>query len=201
MQEWITHFMEQFGYIGIFLMILLENIFPPIPSEIVLTFGGFMTTRTQMSIPGVILYATAGSLSGACVLYLIGRVLNVERLEMVISRWGHLLRLKTGDVRRADAWFDRYGYRAVFFCRMVPLVRSLISIPAGMSGMRFSRFLIYSAAGTLIWNVLLVSAGALLGRSWEKVLAFMDVYAIVAYVVIGAAVLFFIVRFIIRRRR
>ncbi|HBS45751.1 MAG TPA: alkaline phosphatase, partial [Paenibacillus sp.] len=140
MQAWITDFMEQFGYFGIFLMLAFENIFPPIPSEVILPFGGFMTTTTNLTIPGVIIAATLGSLLGAVILYYIGRLLDVNRLEKIVERWGGLLRISKKDIHKADAWFDKYGYWTVLFCRMVPLVRSLISIPAGMSGMKFGVF-------------------------------------------------------------
>lgn len=193
--------MEQFGYFGIFLMIALENVFPPIPSEVILTFGGFMTTYTDLTIPGVILAATLGSVIGAVILYGIGLLLDVERLEKIIDRWGHILRVKKEDIRRADAWFDKYGYWTVLFCRMVPLIRSLISIPAGMSNMKFGMFLLFTTLGTLIWNIILVSIGAALGESWEDILAFMDVYSNIAYAVIAVAAIVFVVLFIRKRKK
>ncbi|MFS0728010.1 DedA family protein [Paenibacillus sp. 1P07SE] len=191
MENWITEFMEQYGYWGILLMIAVENLFPPIPSEIILTFGGFMTTYTGMSAPGVILFATAGSVGGAVILYGIGLLIDVERLEKIVDRYGHILRIKRSDIHRADAWFDKYGYWTVLFCRMVPLVRSLISIPAGMSNMRFWLFLLFTTIGTLAWNTILVMIGAALGDSWDSVLHYMDIYSNVVYagLAIGAVVL------------
>jgi membrane protein DedA with SNARE-associated domain len=185
MQAWITEFMEQFGYFGIFLMLAFENIFPPIPSEVILPFGGFMTTTTNLTIPGVIIAATLGSLLGAVILYYIGRLLDVNRLERIVERWGGLLRISKKDIRKADAWFDKYGYWTVLFCRMVPLVRSLISIPAGMSGMKFGVFMIFTTIGTLGWNLLLVLIGAALGESWEDIAMYMDMYSNVVYVLIA----------------
>lgn len=198
MIQWITEFMEQYGYIGIMLMITLENVFPPIPSEVVLTFGGFMTTYSDLTVFGVILAATVGSLLGAIILFGIGRILNVERLELIVDRWGHLLRVKKEDIRRADAWFDKYGYWTVLFCRMIPLIRSLISIPAGMSGMNFWVFLVFTTIGTLIWNVILVTLGSAVGESWEEIVAFMDVYANFAYALIALAVVLVVTLFIRR---
>lgn len=185
MQAWITEFMEQFGYFGIFLMLAFENIFPPIPSEVILPFGGFMTTTTNLTIPGVIIAATLGSLLGAVILYYIGRLLDVNRLEKIVERWGGLLRISKKDIHKADAWFDKYGYWTVLFCRMVPLVRSLISIPAGMSGMKFGVFMIFTTIGTLGWNLLLVLIGAALGESWEDIAMYMDMYSNVVYVLIA----------------
>jgi LPXTG-motif cell wall-anchored protein len=201
MQSWITDFMEQFGYIGIFLMIALENVFPPIPSEIILPFGGFMTTYTDLTVFGVIIASTAGSVVGAVILYGIGLLLDVERLEKIIDRWGHILRVTKDDIHKADAWFDKYGIWTVFFCRMVPLIRSLISVPAGMSNMKFSLFLIFTFFGTLIWNIILVSVGAALGENWGKITEFMDVYSNIAYTIIGIGIIVFIAWFFRKKRK
>lgn len=201
MQNWITDIMEQLGYLGIFLMIALENVFPPIPSEVILSFGGFMTTKTDLTVPGVVAAATIGSVVGAVVLYGIGLLLDVERLEKIVDRWGHILRVTKADIHRADAWFDKYGYWTVFFCRMVPLIRSLISIPAGMSNMKFGLFLLFTTAGTLIWNIILVSLGAALGESWEDILHFMEIYSNIAYALIAVGIVVFVILFIRKKRR
>ncbi|MED4582791.1 DedA family protein [Brevibacillus choshinensis] len=199
MQTWITTFMEQFSYIGIFLLMALENVFPPIPSEVILTFGGFMTTYTTLSVPGVILSATLGSVSGAILLYWIGYYLDIKKIETIVERWGHILRLKKEDIARANAWFDKYGYWTIFLCRMVPLVRSLISVPAGMTKMNVWLFLLFTTLGTLIWNVALVMLGSFLGQSWEDILTFMDMYSTVSYVVIGIVVGVFLIIFFRKR--
>ncbi|KUP21344.1 DedA family protein [Paenibacillus sp. DMB5] len=200
MKIWITDFMEQFGYLGIMLMLAFENIFPPIPSEIILPFGGFMTTTSDMTIPGVLIAATVGSLLGAVVLYWIGRLLDVSRLEKIVERWGGWLRISAKDIRRADAWFDKYGYWTVLFCRMIPLVRSLISIPAGMSGMKFGQFMLFTTIGTLGWNTLLILLGAALGESWEDIAHYIDAYSNVVYVVLAAGILVLGVLFFRRRQ-
>ncbi|GAB3057491.1 DedA family protein [Virgibacillus ainsalahensis] len=201
MQNWVTDFMEEFGYMGIFLMMAIENVFPPIPSEIVLPFGGFLTTYTELSIIGVVMTATAGSFIGAVILYGIGLLLDVERLENIVDRWGHILHVKKRDIHRADAWFDKYGYWTVLFCRMVPLVRSLISIPAGMSNMSFWLFLLFTTIGTVIWNVILITAGVLLGEAWEDLLGFMDVYSTIIYVCIAIGMILVGLLFIKRKRK
>lgn len=196
MENWITNMMEQFGYWGILLLIALENVFPPIPSEVILTFGGFMTTYTNLTVVGVIAVATIGSIIGALILYGVGYLVNVDRLEQWVGKYGKYLRLKKEDIRRADAWFDRYGYWTVLFCRMIPLIRSLISIPAGMSKMKFGLFMLFTTIGTLIWNTILVSVGAAVGGNWEKIVEFMDVYSHIAYALIAvigiAAVIWFL---------
>ncbi|MDQ0207624.1 DedA family protein [Alkalicoccobacillus murimartini] len=201
MEEWIMSFMEEFGYFGVFVMIALENLFPPIPSEVILTFGGFMTTTTNLSVTGVIIASTLGSVIGAALLYGVGLLLDVARLEKIIDRFGPILRLKREDLYKADAWFDRYGIWTVFFCRMVPLIRSLISIPAGMSNMPFLLFLLFTTLGTIIWNTILVLLGARLGESWEDVLGYMAVYSDVAYVAIAVIAIVVVVWYIRRRRR
>lgn len=201
MQNWVTDIMEQFGYIGIFLMMALENIFPPIPSEIILPFGGFLTTYTGLTVFGVIIVATTGSVIGAIILYGIGMLMDVGRMEKVVDRWGHLLRLKKSDIHKADVWFNKYGYFTVLFCRMVPLVRSLISIPAGMSKMKFWIFLLFTMIGTVIWNVVLIFIGVVLGESWRDILQFMDIYSAVVYLFIGMGMLILFLLLLRNKRR
>ena len=185
MRELIITLMEQYGYPGIFLLIAVENIFPPIPSEIILPFGGFLTTYTKLTVPGVIFFATLGSLAGALVLYGVGRILNEERLRKLVSGpVGRILCLKAQDVEKADQWFLTKGKKTVFFCRCIPIVRSLISIPAGMSQMPMGIFLIYTTVGTIIWNTLLVSLGALLGASWEKLAWLVGEYSNIMLIVL-----------------
>ncbi|MEW8988193.1 MAG: DedA family protein, partial [Bacillus sp. (in: firmicutes)] len=118
MEEWIFNIIENYGYLGVFLIIVIENVFPPIPSELVLPFSGFMTTKTELSVTMMIVASTAGSVVGGTILYYIGTILDVERLEKIVDRWGKYLQLKREDVYKADAWFDRYGIWTVFFCRM-----------------------------------------------------------------------------------
>lgn len=170
MENFIIQIIESWGYLGVGLLIAIENIFPPIPSEVILAFGGFMTTKTVLNEVGVILSATIGSTVGAIVLYLIGRILNKERLEKIVSgKIGKVLRLKPGDIEKADKWFDTKGQKTVFICRFIPIVRSLISIPAGMSEMKIWKFLLYTILGSAIWNTVLVLLGKKLGDSWETV--------------------------------
>lgn len=199
MEHWITEIMDAYGYLGIFLLIALENLFPPIPSEVILTFGGFMTTSSEMTIVGVILAATAGSVLGAVCLYGVGRLLSVDRLETIIAAYGKILRLKPEDIRKAHAWFDKYGARAVFFGRLVPLIRSLISIPAGSTRMKFLPFLLLTTLGSIIWNTGLVYIGAAVGASWETVVSYMDLYSNAVYSLLALSVL--VMGFIYIRKR
>ncbi len=190
MQGWIVSVMNQFGYVGIALLIAIENIFPPIPSEVILTFGGFMTTVSTMNVWGVILAATVGSVLGAVVLYSVGRWLNPRRLESWLDgRIGKMLHFKKGDVSRAGKWFARHGKVTVFFCRFVPIVRSLISIPAGMARMNLGVFLLLTTLGTAIWNTVLVFAGAFLGESWEVAVGYINTYTNVFVAVCAAVVI------------
>ncbi|WP_204236702.1 DedA family protein [Mammaliicoccus sciuri] len=200
MESWITSVMEQFGYFGIALLILLENVFPPIPSEVILTFGGFMTTKSDLTVLGVVVASTIVSVGGAVILYWIGRILNVERIERIIEKWGKYLRLTKEDVRKADAWFDKYGPWTVFFCRFIPLIRSLISVPAGMSGMNQWLFLVLTTIGTLIWNLVLVLVGAKVGDNWHQIVNYMDVYSHFMYAVIAIGIIVFIIWFIRKKK-
>ncbi|ARI77774.1 DedA family protein [Halobacillus mangrovi] len=200
MENWLIDLINTYGYIGILLLIALENIFPPIPSEVILTFGGFMTTISNISIFGVIMSATAGSVLGAALLYGIGLQLDVERLEKIVDKWGHFLRLTKKDIHKADLWFDRYGPWTVLFCRFVPIVRSLISIPAGMSNMSFSLFLALTTFGTLIWNVVLVFVGASVGTSWNEIVLYMDIYAKIIYILLAFLLVLFFIWFIKKKK-
>ena len=191
MQEIMLSIMEQFGYLGVFLLIAIENIFPPIPSEAVLLFGGFMTTYTNLNVVGMIIFATLGSLVGAIVLYYVGKILNKERLKKLVSgKVGKILRLKTEDIEKADKWFDEKGNKTVFFCRFIPIVRSLISIPAGMSEMPMPKFLIYTITGSTIWNTVLLVMGSIVGENWENMLSIFDQYS---HIVLALLVVIFIV--------
>lgn len=185
MQEFIIQMMNQFGYFGVFFLIALENIFPPIPSEVILLFGGFMTTYTKLNVIGVVIASTLGSLLGAIVLYYIGKILNKERLKKIIhGKIGKVLRLKASDIDKADHWFDTKGNKTVFFCRFVPIVRSLISIPAGMSEMPMGKFLIYTTVGTMIWNTVLTVLGNKVGENWEDILLIFENYSHIAAIVL-----------------
>lgn len=178
MEQFVISMMEQFGYFGIFFLIFIENIFPPIPSEVVLLFGGFMTTNTQLHLLGMIIFSTLGSTAGAIVLYYIGKIFNKERLKRILSgKIGKVLRLKNSDIDKADHWFDTKGNKTVFFCRFIPVVRSLISIPAGMSEMPIPKFLIYTISGSLIWNMVLLFVGNKVGENWKAIVGIMSQYS------------------------
>jgi len=178
MQELIISLINQFGYLGILFLILIENVFPPIPSEVILTFSGFMTTYTNMSVLGVIIFSTIGSVFGAILLYGIGRFLDKDKMIKIIDgKVGKLLKLKNKDINKAEAWFEKKGPITVLICRFVPIVRSLISIPAGMVKMKFSLFLILTIIGTSVWNIVLVFVGSILGENWQEAVVFMDKYS------------------------
>ena len=186
MRELIMALMEQYGYPGIFLLIAAENIFPPIPSEIILPFGGFLTTYTRLSVFGVVFYATLGSLAGALVLYGAGWLLNRERLmKLTAGPVGKALCLKPADVAKADDWFRKKGTKTVFFCRFIPIVRSLISVPAGMSRMPMGRFLAYTTVGSVLWNSALITLGAILGESWGRIAYLVGEYSHIMLIVIS----------------
>lgn len=185
MQEFIILMMEKFGYLGVFLLILIENIFPPIPSEVILLFGGFMTTYSSLSVIVMIITSTLASVIGAIILYYIGKILNKDRLKRIVrGKIGKVLRLKEKDIDMADEWFDNKGNKTVFFCRFIPIVRSLISIPAGMSEMPMPKFLIYTTIGSAIWNAVLIFLGNKVGENWEDILSIFDSYSNIVAVIL-----------------
>ena len=203
MEQIIINIMEQVGYLGVFLLIAIENIFPPIPSEVILVFGGFMTTYTSLNIPIMILAATLGSLLGAIVLYYIGKIFNKERLKRIVNgKIGKVLRLKASDIEKADKWFDTKGNKTVFFCRFIPIVRSLISIPAGMSEMPMQKFLLYTISGSLIWNTVLIIVGSIVGDKWEIIVGYLDNFSNIILIIL---VIIFVVAmyywFVIRKKK
>lgn len=191
MHIFIMDMMNSFGYIGIALLIMIENLFPPIPSEVILTFGAFMTTYTHLTVGGVVFFSTLGSTVGAIFLYYIGKLLSPEKLEQLIDgKLGKILHFKKSDVRKSIKKFQQKGNMTVFICRCIPILRSLISIPAGMSNMKMGNFLVLTIAGSALWNTILVSAGAAAGASWEKILEVMDTYSTVVIIIIGLSMFF-----------
>lgn len=186
MFDWITGFVRQAGYAGVFLLMLLENVVPPIPSELIMPLAGFTAARGELSIVLVVVAGTAGSLIGALFWYNVGRRLGLDRLKRLAARHGRWLTLSPGDVDRADDWFGRHGRRAVFFGRLVPTVRTLISVPAGINGMPLASFLAWSVLGTGCWTALLAGAGYLLQGQYELVADYLNPVSTVVVVLMIA---------------
>ena len=202
MQQFILHIIEQFGYFGVFFLILIENVFPPIPSEVILLISGFFSSYTSLSVFYMILASTLGSFLGAIILYYIGKIFNKERLKKIVNgRLGKILFLKENDIDKADKWFDNKGNKSVFFCRFVPIVRSLISIPAGMSEMPMGKFIIYTICGSMIWNTVLICLGYRLGSNWEYVLTILDKYQMLVIVILVIIFGYVIIKFYRKKRK
>lgn len=203
MQVAILNIINLFGYLGIFFLIALENIFPPIPSEIILTFGGFATTMSHLNIWGVIIAATSGSVVGALILYLVGYLLDYKRLTKLFnSRLGRILHLNLNDLKRTKQWFTKYGYQTVFFGRFIPIVRSLVSIPAGINKMRLDVFLLLTVSGTLIWNIVLVYLGKYAGENWQTVVTdFQIYYKLILIIVLVVIIVIVIYRKLISNKK
>ncbi|PZX15277.1 membrane protein DedA with SNARE-associated domain [Palleronia aestuarii] len=187
MFNWIASLVGQWGYPGIAFLMFAENVFPPIPSELIMPLAGFTAAQGAISLWGAIVAGTIGSLAGALLWFYIGRWVGTERLQRWAGRYGRLLTMTPGDVAAADRWFDRHGGKAVLIGRLVPGVRTLISVPAGISGMSLGRMLVYSAVGTALWTAFLTFAGYLLEGQYEKVSAWVNPVSdiIVAALVIG----------------
>ena len=189
--------METLGAPGAGLAVAMESVFPPIPSEIVLPLAGFTASRGTLDLAAVLVWTTIGSLAGAVALYWLGRRVGVDRLRRAADR----MPLTSGDdVVRTDEWFERHGGKAVFFGRMIPIFRSMISVPAGVNRMRMPAFAILTTAGSLLWNTVLVLAGYLLGEQWHLVESSVGILQYVVVAGIVAAVAWFVVRRVRQRR-
>ncbi|WP_395310603.1 DedA family protein [Mycobacterium sp. AMU20-3851] len=194
---WAVELMERLGGLGAGLAILIENLFPPVPSEVILPMAGFAARLGELSLVGAIIWTTAGSVLGAWMLYALGAWLGHDRIRHIVSR----MPLMDGtDFDKTKAWFERHGHKAVFFGRMLPLFRSFISIPAGIERMNFAIFTGLTLAGSLIWNSAFILAGYLLGANWHRIDPYTSTlqYVVLAAVLVGVG---FFVRSRVRRRR
>ncbi|UYQ61907.1 DedA family protein [Streptomyces peucetius] len=185
---WVNSLMETFGAPGAGVAIALENLFPPLPSEVILPLAGFAASTGQLGLLAVLLWTTAGSVAGALALYGIGAVLGRDRTVAIAAR---LPLLKVADIERTEAWFARHGAKAVFFGRMIPVFRSLISVPAGVERMPLPLFLTLTTLGSAIWNTAFVLAGHTLGERWEDVTGYVSAYSKAVLVAAVIAVLVF----------
>lgn len=190
--QWAADVLGALGSIGLFFLMVAENLFPPIPSEAILPLAGFLVGRGELGGVQAILAATAGSVLGAFILYALGRWGG----RAVVLRYGRVLRVTENDLDRAEGWFERYGDAVVLFGRMVPLGRSVVSIPAGMLKMPVWRFTLLTTIGSALWNMLLVGAGWFLGANWERVSAIVGsisnaVFLIALVVVVTLAIYWF----------
>ncbi|WP_262285263.1 DedA family protein [Micromonospora sp. MA102] len=195
---WVTGLVERLGGPGAGLAVALENLFPPIPSEVILPLAGFTASQGRMSLIGAIVWTTLGSVLGALALYQIGAALGRDRMRALVGR---LPLVKLDDVDRTEAWFLRHGVKAVFFGRMIPIFRSLVSIPAGVERMPVPVFLLFTTLGSLIWNSAFVLAGYLLGENWHVVEAYVGTLQNVVIVVCVGAVGWFVFSRVRRARR
>jgi membrane protein DedA with SNARE-associated domain len=193
MFDWITGLMNGLGYAGIALLMFLENIFPPIPSEVVMPLAGFTATQGGMSLVGVIAAGSLGSLAGAIPWYYAGRIYGHKRMREFADRYGRWITVSPEDIDHATEWFNRHGRSAVLIGRLVPGVRTLISVPAGISGMGLFPFLLYSTIGTVAWTSLLAICGYILRDQWSAVESYISPISTVLIVVL---VLWFASRYV-----
>ncbi|MGY0006384.1 DedA family protein [Micromonospora sp. I033] len=194
----VTDLMERLGAPGAGLAVALENLFPPIPSEVILPLAGFTAGQGRMSLFAAIAWTTIGSVVGAVALYYVGVALGRDRVRAVAAR---LPLVKLSDIDRTEAWFARHGGKTVFFGRMIPIFRSLISIPAGVERMPLATFLLYTTLGSLIWNTGFVMAGYLLGENWQAVEAYVGTFQKIVILGCALAVGCFVVSRLITMRR
>ena len=193
MADWIEPLINQLGYWEVLFLMALENLFPPIPSELIMSAAGFNVSRGDLTWWGALLAGTAGAVIGGLPWYFLGYCIGTDRLTRWCDRHGKWLRIRGSDIRRADAWFDKHNKAAVFFGRLVPGLRTLISVPAGFSEMPFLQFLVYTTLGSAIWNAALIAAGWSLGENYDVFVPYMDWIAVgaLALVLVIVAVWFF----------
>lgn len=191
MSNWIIGLVQGGGYAGIVLLMTIENVFPPIPSELIMPLAGYLAARDHLTLAGAIVAGTAGSVLGAFPLYYLGARVGGERIKRFADAHGRWITLSRQDIERAEAWFERRGWVAVLLCRLVPGIRSLISIPAGIARMSLPLFLLVTTAGTAAWSALLAGFGYFLGRNYQRVEQYVGW---VTWLVIGAVVLGYVVR-------
>lgn len=189
--DWAVRFMEKLGAPGAGLLIALENVFPPLPSEVILPLAGFTASRGEFHLWQALFWTTSGSVLGALILYAIGAALGLDRTIAIAAR---MPLIQTSDIDKTVAWFQKHGPKAVFFGRMLPIFRSLISIPAGIERMPIPKFLALTFAGSLVWNTVFVVAGYQLGEHWYRVEAYAEYFQYLVIAIVGLAVLAFIVR-------
>lgn len=193
MDNWIISLVESLGYGGIVFLMVLENVFPPIPSELIMPVAGFIVQNGRLTFLGVVVAGTLGATLGALPLYYLGWMIGERRLRRFANHHGRWLAFSCNDIDRAKAWFKRHGRKTVLLCRVIPGIRSLISIPAGLNGMPLGSFLAYTTAGTAVWSALLAGLGYFLGGQYEKVGQYIDP---ITYAVIGIIVVIYLYRVI-----
>ena len=202
MEQIITDFISKWGYTAIFILILLENVLPVVPSEIILTFAGLLSVKSHLSIWTLLIIATIASFIGLLILYYICRLISEEKLYRFVDRHGKWMKkLKSKDLKRANDWFKKYGAWAVFLCRFVPVLRVLITIPAGINRMNVIQFTTLSLIGTTIWNFALILLGRLLSDSFDALMNGIHTYSRIMYIIIIIAVIYFVIRYLMKRRR
>jgi membrane protein DedA with SNARE-associated domain len=197
--EFIQQLVAAIGYPGIFLAAFIEAIFPPLPSELVMPFSGFQVARGDLNFWGAVLASTLGAVVGAIPMYYLGRWADAHIIRRFLRRYGRIIGISEAELDRVMRVFSKYGEAVVFFGRLLPLIRTLISIPAGMNRMPLPRFLLFTAAGTFLWMSALTYAGVVLGENWEQVLVFIDRYQGVL-VVVGLGLLLGFMALVVRRR-
>ncbi|MDX2255734.1 MAG: DedA family protein [Pseudanabaenaceae cyanobacterium bins.39] len=203
MQEWITSTMNSLGYLGIGLLMFLENLFPPIPSELIMPLAGYTATtpNTQIYVLPAIAVGVVGTIVGAVPWYYAGAILGRKRLELLADRYGKWIGISSEDIDKSIHWFQKHGYKAVLFGRLVPGIRTLISVPAGLSKMPIVPFFIYSTVGTIGWVTLLTYAGYFLGRNYNLVEGYVDVISKGVVIAVLLAIASFISLRLWRRSR
>ena len=198
---WVEQIISSMGYVGLYLVMFLENVFPPIPSEVVLPLAGSLTLTGRFSIFWITVIGMLGSLTGAFLFYGLGKWLGEPRVRVLMEKYGRYALLSMNDLDRSLEWFDKYDDWVIFFSRMVPIVRSLISIPAGIASMDLTKFSFFTILGTALWSFLLALGGKLLGEQWPLIADYINTYQNIVIFVTGSAVLLFIGSRLLKKKK
>ena len=201
LKVWVENIISTGGYPGLYFVMFLENVFPPIPSEVVLPLAGSLSLTGRFSIPLITIVGMFGSLTGAFLFYGLGKWLGEERVRNFIAKFGKYALLSVEDFDKSKDWFDKYDEWVIFFSRMVPIVRSLISIPAGVSNMNLAKFSVYTILGTALWSFILSYAGRLLGEQWPIITDFINTYQNVVLAVTLFAIAAFVTHRLVRNKK
>ena len=199
MEQIITDFINQWGYTAIFILILLENVLPVVPSEIILTFAGLMSVKSGLSIAILFTISTIASFIGLLILFYLCRLISENSLYRFVDKYGKWVKLKSKDLKRANDWFKKYGAWAVLLCRFIPVLRVLITIPAGINRMNVVKFVTLSLLGTTIWNFTLIFLGRVLSDSFDVLMNALHTYSYVMYIILIIAILYLAYRLFFKK--
>lgn len=200
MIDWAAEVIDKIGLLGVAFLVALESVIPPIPSELVLLLAGFNVDQGNFTLVGALIAATIGSVVGALILYALGAFVSEERLMWLLHKVGRFVGFTKKDIDRGFQWFERHGAPVVFFGRLIPLVRSVVSVPAGAARMPIGQFVLWTTLGSALWNIVWLTIGQILGDQWEKADVWAGTFQLIVVIVLAIVGVALIVRNLQRRK-